>query len=134
MPASSGLCKRGLRGRVYGRCCSLFAVRRVIEALDGGWMELAHGRRCWTGVNIHCVTGPACVVRGLLLWNWPSCFSRDEAETRPYQGDISFLAPLARGFVLGAPSDDKFEHAVTDSRDAVTRARNPCKSAPRPVG
>jgi hypothetical protein len=32
MPAPSDLFKRGLRGRVYGQCCSLLAVRSSIEA------------------------------------------------------------------------------------------------------
>jgi hypothetical protein len=31
MPATSDLFKRGLRGRVYGRRCSLLAVRGIIE-------------------------------------------------------------------------------------------------------
>ena len=32
MPASGGICERGLRGRVYGRCRSLFVVCSSIEA------------------------------------------------------------------------------------------------------
>ena len=65
VPASSDLCKRGLNGRVYGRCRSPLAVRHVFPGVVAGMAISVAGPR---GAEIGLVVLGALIVASI-VWH-----------------------------------------------------------------
>ena len=86
VPASSDLCKRGLNGRVYGRCRSPLAVRHVFPGVVAGMAISVAGPR---GAEIGLVVLGALIVASIVWHLLKKSHARYRLTLRPWTRQLS---------------------------------------------